>query len=132
MPDGNVEIVRGMTRALCEGDVDYAIRHTTPDVFMIMARSAVEGPFVGHDGVRRFFADNAENFDMFELNDDEVRSIGADRVLSVGTVRVRGRGGGVETDIPFAGITTFRDGKVARWEDFRQRDLALRAARLAG
>ena len=42
-------------------------------------------------------------------------------MLSAGTVHVRGRGGGVETEVPFAGITTFRDGRVSRWEDFRER-----------
>ncbi len=127
----NVETVRGIARAVNDGDLDYVIRHTTEDVVLNMARSAVEGPFVGHDGVRKWFADNRESFETYEIHEDEVREIGDDRVLSVGTVHVRGRGGGVETDIPFAGITAFRDGRASRWEDFRERPLALNALGLA-
>ena len=130
MSQENVEIVRGITRAINHGDVDYVIRHTTADAVIIVARSAVEGAFVGSEGVRTFFADNRQNFEVFELREEEVRAIGDDRVLSAGTVHVRGRGGGVETEVPFAGITTFRDGKVSRWEDFRERHTALKAVGL--
>jgi ketosteroid isomerase-like protein len=127
----NVEMARRIMRAVSRGDVDCAIRHTHEDVVMIAARSAVEGPFVGHEGVRKFFADNAENFEVFQVHEDDVRDVGDDRVLQTGTIHIRGRGGGVETDIPFAGITTFRDGKACRWEDFRERRLALEAVGLA-
>ena len=127
----NVEVARRMMQAVSRGDIDSAIRHTTEDVVIIAARSAVEGPFVGHEGVRKFFADNAENFEVFQLHEDDVRELGDDRVVQTGTIHIRGRGGGVETDIPFAGITTFRDGKASRWEDFRERRLALEAAGLA-
>ena len=126
----NVEVVRGITRAVNDGDVDYLIRHTTDDVVIVVARSAIEGPFVGHEGARRFFADNRQNFEVFQLHADDVREIGDDHVLSVGTVHVRGRGGGVEMEIPFAGITTARDGRSSRWEAFRERHLALKAVGL--
>jgi ketosteroid isomerase-like protein len=127
MPQENVEIVRAIARAISDGDVDYVIRHTTEDIVMFVARSSVEGPFVGHEGLREWFTDNRENFDVYRLDHDDVREIGEDQVLAVGTVHVRGRGGGVETDVPFAGVTTFRDGKASRFEDFRERRLALKA-----
>jgi ketosteroid isomerase-like protein len=44
----NVETSRRLTRAINRGDIDYVIRHTTEDVVMIAARSAVDGSFVGH------------------------------------------------------------------------------------
>ena len=66
---------------------------------------------------------------MFEPGFDEVRDLG-DRPLVLGTFRIRARGSGVETDFPVAGIATFREGKLARWEDFRERGLALEAAGL--
>ena len=129
MSQENVELVRGITRAVNHGDADYIIRHTTEDVVIVPARSAVEGPFVGHEGVRRFFADNRQNFEVFQLRADDARVVGDGRVLVTGTVHVRGRGG-VEMNIPYAGVTTFRDGKVSRWEDFRDRRLALEAVGL--
>ena len=111
-------------------DVDYVIRYTTEDIVIFVAMSSVEGPFVGHDGLREWFADNRENFDVYRLHHDDVRAIGEDQVLGVGKVHVRGRGGGVETDVPFAGVTTFRDGRASRFEDFRERRLALKAVGL--
>lgn len=43
---------------------------------------------------------------------------------------VFGAGGGVETDIPTAGVATLQDGKWTRWEDFRDRRRALDAVGL--
>ena len=48
-----------------------------------------------------------------------------------GAIHIRGRGSTVETDIPVAGIFTFEQGKLVRWEDFRDRDRALEAAGLS-
>jgi ketosteroid isomerase-like protein len=126
----NVETVRRIASAVNAGDVDYIIQHTSEDIVLLMARSAVEGPYLGHDGMRKWLADNRQSFEIYEVHEDEVRAIGDDRVLSVGTIHVRGRGGGVETDLPFAGVTTFREGRVSRWEDFRERALALKAVGL--
>src|SRR6476659_8497243 len=130
MSQENVEIVRGIMQAMNRGDADYAIGHTTEDVVLVVARSAVVGPFVGHEGIREFFADNRENFEVFQLREDEVQSVADGRVLMTGVVHFRGRGGAVETDVPFAGVATFRDGKASRWEEFRERDLALKAVGL--
>jgi ketosteroid isomerase-like protein len=126
----NVEVVRRITGAINRRDIDFVIRHTTEDVVIVAARSSIEGPFVGHPGVRKFFSDNAENFEVFELRSKDVRDVGEERVLSIGTLHIRGRGGRVETDIPFAGITTLRDGKASRWEEFRERAQALKAVGL--
>jgi ketosteroid isomerase-like protein len=118
-----------MAEAVSRRDVAWVIAHTTEDVVLLPGRSAVEGSFVGHEGVRRFFADNAESFELFELRADDVRAVPGDRVLVSGTVHVRSRGG-VEIAFPYAVVTTFRDGKASRWEDFRVRHRALKAVGL--
>jgi ketosteroid isomerase-like protein len=126
----NVELFHRVNAAINRGDVEYAVGHSTEDVVIIAARSAVEGPFVGHEGVRKFFADSATNFEVFQARYDDVRDLGEDRVLAIGTIHIRGRGAGVETDIPVAGIATYRGGKLSRWEDFRERRAALKAVGL--
>ena len=90
----------------------------------------MEGAYHGHAGLRGFLADNQANFEVFRFDLSDVRDLG-DRVLAIGTIHIRGRGGGVETDIPVAGVATYRDGKLTRWEDFRERDRALEAAGLS-
>src|SRR6266576_3936940 len=66
MPE-NVDLFHRLNAAVNRADVEYAIRHSTDDVLIIAARSAVEGTFVGHDGMRKFFADNAMNFEVFGI-----------------------------------------------------------------
>jgi ketosteroid isomerase-like protein len=129
--DQNVEVAEQLAGALSRGDVDSLLSLAAEDVVWIAARSDVEGAYHGHDGLRRFCADNAENFDSFQVQIQEARSLGNDRVLGIGTLHIRGRGSGVETDIPVAGILTFEDGKLTRWEDFRDRRRALEAAGLS-
>jgi ketosteroid isomerase-like protein len=130
MSHENVEISLSMAGAVNRRDIAHLIDHTTEDFVLTPGRSAVEGSFVGHEGIRRFFADNAESFELFELHADDVRAVGDDRVLVIGNVHARSRGGGVELDIPYAVVATFRDGKASRWEDFRERHLALKAVGL--
>jgi ketosteroid isomerase-like protein len=125
----NVEVMRQIAEAINRGDAEAVVRLVHEDVVLKALRSAVEGDYRGHDGVRRFFADNAENFEIFTTDYREVRDLG-DRVLGIGTIHIRGKGSGVETDIPTAGVATFREGKLARWEDYGDRRVALEAAGL--
>ena len=120
----NVETFQRGNEAANRGDIERMLRDVAEEVVFLPARSAVEGAYHGHDGLRKFWADNAENFEVFRVDFRDVRDLG-DRVLAIGTIRIRGRGGGVETDIPTAGVATFQDGKMTRWEDFRERRLAL-------
>jgi hypothetical protein len=59
----------------------------------------------------------------------DVHDLG-DRVLCIGSIRVRGRGSGVETDIPTASISEYRAGRLSRFKDFGKARLALDAAGL--
>jgi ketosteroid isomerase-like protein len=75
-------------------------------------------------------ADTFENFDLFEVSNEEIRDLG-DRVFSIGTLRIRGKGSGVEVTVPTAIVLTFRDGKIVRFEDFGERSSALEAVGLS-
>jgi ketosteroid isomerase-like protein len=52
-------------------------------------------------------------------------------VLVLARTYVRGKGSGVEVDIPVAHLLTLREGKVTRFEVILDRDQALEAAGLA-
>ncbi|MDQ3759398.1 MAG: nuclear transport factor 2 family protein [Actinomycetota bacterium] len=125
----NVERFRQLIEAANRGDLEAALALIATDVVWIAARSAVQGPYHGHDGIRTFFADNQESFERFEPVIDEARDLGGN-VLVIGSIHVRGRGSGVDTVVPMAGIATYRYGKLTRWEDFRERERALEAAAL--
>ena len=130
MSQENMLVFEEAMDAASRGDLEAFLRHVDENIVWIAARSAVEGAYRGHDGLRRFFADNDENFEVFEPDFREMRDLG-DRILAVGSIHIRARGSTVETDIPVAGIFTFRRGKLVRWEDFRERQIALEAAGLS-
>jgi limonene-1,2-epoxide hydrolase len=49
-------------------------------------------------------------------------------VLAWGSIRVRGRGSGAETEVPTGGLFELREGRISRWQDFGSREQALKAA----
>jgi ketosteroid isomerase-like protein len=109
-------------------DADGALQLVSEDAELILPRSATEGVYHGHDGVRTFLADNAETFDAFNAEYRDIRDLG-DRVLATVTIHARGKGSGAETDQTSVVLVTFRGGKVTRWENFADaRVAALRSS----
>ena len=131
MAADNVELFHRATRALNEDDEQAVLELITDDAVLFALRSVTEGPFLGRDGLRAFLADNRESFDLFRVSYADVRDLGDDRVLAIGTIRIRGKGSGVETDVPTAQVITFRDGRIAHLHDYRDAEKALEAAGLA-
>jgi len=126
----NLEVSERIVQAFNDGDVEAVLAEMHPDVEFIPRRAPVQGAFRGHEGIREFFADNAESFDVFHVTQEEVRDHG-DHIVGVGTLRVRGKGSGAEAVVPTAVVLTFAQGKVVRFEEFGERARALEAAGLA-
>jgi ketosteroid isomerase-like protein len=61
---------------------------------------------------------------------EEIRTVGADRVLVFSVERFVGRDG-IELAAPAGAVFTFRNGKIVRWEAFWDRERALEAAGLS-
>jgi ketosteroid isomerase-like protein len=80
--------------------------------------------------MRRFLADTAEAFELFKATYADIRDLGDGRLLAIGTIRMRGRVSGVESDVPSAAIAEFRDGRMLRYKDYGDARLALREAGL--
>jgi ketosteroid isomerase-like protein len=127
----DVELIQRAVRAWAEFDEETALELASEEIEFFALRSATEGPYHGHEGVRRFFADNRESFELFQPEYDEIRDLGDGRVLGIGSIRIRGRGSGVETDVPSAVIATVRGGRLLHFRDYGDRRAALEAAGLA-
>jgi|SRR6478672_11121826 len=132
MSQENVETFMRATDALEHGDFDDALIEelVDPDVVFEPLRAPVSGTYRGHEGVRQFIADTAASFDAYRFDRSDIRDLG-DRVLAIGTLHIRAAQGGPETDVPTAGIATYRDGRLVHWKDFGDRDKALEAAGLS-
>jgi ketosteroid isomerase-like protein len=130
MSQEHVEAARRFAQAVNAGDIEAAVQLVHPDVVFVPIRAATEGAFTGREGLRRFLADTAETFETFQVNYADIRDLG-DRLLAIGSIRVRGRARGVETDVPSAAIAEFRDGLMWRYKDYGEARLALEAADLS-
>jgi hypothetical protein len=129
MSQENVDAFRRGADAISAGEVDIPTM-VHPEVVFEPLRSGTEGPYVGHEGMRRFLDDTEDMFEIFQPSYTDLRDLG-DRVLAIGSLRMRARGSGVETDVPSAVIAEYRDGLLWRFKDYGQVRLALEAARLS-
>lgn len=130
MSQGDVDAGLEFVDAVNRGDIDAAVRLVHPDVVFEPLRAATEGAFAGRDGLKRFLRDTAETFELFRVDYTDIRDLG-DRVLAIGSIRIRGRQSGVETEIPSAAIAEYRDGLMWRYKDYGEARVALEAAGLS-
>ena len=130
MSQENVDRFVTSVDAFNRGDMPGALQFYDPEIQLEHRLAALQGSYTGHDGVRSFFADLAEHFDTVQVHCPDVRDLG-DRVLALGTIHATGKQSGVETELPFAVVATFKDGRVTHFIDFGDRSQALEAAGLS-
>jgi ketosteroid isomerase-like protein len=133
MSQENVEIVRTHLIALNERDVDGYLEGCTEDIELWSLLSALEGPYVGADGIRRFFSDVKDAAPDHEKTLVRLEAVGADRVLSVDRWTASGRSSQVAADEGFiiGTVYEFRGPKIRRIRVFAELQKALEAVGLS-
>jgi len=84
----------------------------------------------GREDVRKLGGEFDSAWEEHKSEPQEIRAVGADRVLLITVEHFRGRDG-IEVEAPFASVFTLRDGKIARWQAFWDKQKALEATGLA-
>lgn len=130
MSEDYVALGMAVVEAINSGDAERVIGLVDPEIRFEPLRAATEGAFIGHEGLRRFMEDTRESFEVFECTIVESIEI-EDGVVGIGTLRIRGGGSGIETEIPVAAVTRYRDGLMVEYKDYGDRRKALEAAGLA-
>jgi ketosteroid isomerase-like protein len=128
MPADHIDAFLRGVDALNRLDVTAIMQTIDDDTVFEPLRSQTEGAFIGTEGMRRFLADTAETFDLFKASYPDLRDLGGQRLLAIGTIRMRGRGSGLESDVPSAVVADFSDGKLLRFKDYGEARLARQAA----
>ena len=111
---------------------EIAVELLDPGVEMRMFRgSPIPGPYHGRDGVRRWREDTFDVIDDWRMELDEVIETGDPDVL-VAIHRFVGRmkHTNLPADFPLAVVVRFRDGRIARFDGYRERAEALEAVGL--
>ena len=110
-------------------DLDGALEPLDPDVELVTMRAVLEGgSYHGHEGLRRLLRDMSEDWERFQLEPDEFRPMGTDRVLVLGTVHATGRASGVAGRYEAAWLCNVRAGRVVRVQFYADRDQAIAEA----
>jgi hypothetical protein len=133
MSEENVERVRRHLAALNERDVEGYLAGCTEDIELWSLLSALEGPYVGADGIRRFFGDVKDAAPDHVKALVRLEAIGSDRVLSVDHWTASGRSSHVSADEGFTigTVYEFRDEKISRIRVFADLKDALAAVGLS-
>ena len=129
MSQADVETIRSGLAALNRRDVEGMVATLRPDAELVPLRAVLDGTvYRGHDGLRRWLADMAEDWDDLRIECDELRGLAGSRVLVLGRFHARGKSSGVRLDQPAAWICELSDGKVARIRFFADATAALEEA----
>jgi ketosteroid isomerase-like protein len=106
MSQENVELVREGFARWNEGDYEFFLESTAPDVELLSRFGSLRGePYRGHEGVREWLADIQQSFERFDL--------------------------GLDMKEPMGWVFEIRDGRLARMRFYAQRSEALEAVGLS-
>jgi ketosteroid isomerase-like protein len=143
MSQENVELVKALipqpdadwSQLIRDDDAFERMRESvspffTDDFQSVMVWPAVNRTYAGLEGLRKNWLDWLEPWATYRITIDELIDAG-ERVVVLS--RNYGRRKDMETEVELiaAATLTFKEGKIARWEDYADRAAALEAAGLA-
>lgn len=127
MAQQDVQTWNAACEAVNGGDWEAVVRVCDPEIEFHAQRTPVQGVYSGHEGLRRFWQDTLDTFEVFQGEWPDERDLG-DGVLAIGRLTVRGKGSGVETEVPSAILTRYgEDGRIVFFKDYVEEKPALEA-----
>jgi|ERR1700730_14195945 len=131
MSEANVETVKQAIDAFNRRDLGNWSEIARADYTLFSPMFDVEGnSYRGREGVETYFGEIRDAWEEYRLVAEEFRDLG-DRVLVLGRLEGRGRGSGVQVEMPWGAIYGFRGGKVSRSHPYLDHGEALRASGLS-
>jgi ketosteroid isomerase-like protein len=132
MSEENVETLRRALEGLASGGIEELIAHCSPDIVVHPIPEWMEKPvYQGHGGFRELLVGWTEGFEDFAPEIGELRDVGDDRVVWLGSTVGRIRGTNVPISQPVGGVQRFGDGLIIEVWFFMTWAEALEAAGLS-
>jgi ketosteroid isomerase-like protein len=125
--NADFEVIRRAWRASGQKDLAALERDLDPDIVTIPFGAAMEGKsYRGVNAVVGWLRDEIwANWEHFDTVPEEFTRVGQ-RILVTGRWHARGKGSGVELDIPATWVVEVRDGKITYWRTYTDRHQAHR------
>jgi ketosteroid isomerase-like protein len=135
MSQANVEVVQAVLEAWQRDDFEAFLSAADPTIeWHTVLERLVEGSesfYRGHEGIRRLWHFYRTELEHFEVEAQELRDVGDDRVVLLGKFRWRGLKSGIESESPLGAVITVRRGKMIESIDYLSHEQALKAVGLA-
>jgi ketosteroid isomerase-like protein len=125
------EPVRGFADSITRGDLDAALEVCHPEVEFLSVLAVDGKAYVGHDGIRQYFADVHSAWDEWTVEVHRSAGLPDGRVVIEMTMHARGRESGAPIAVFAAHVWTLKDGRLLRNQPFREPEQALRAVGLS-
>jgi ketosteroid isomerase-like protein len=114
----NVRFVHEWMEAFNDGNMDWLTDGTDPDVEWVVTR---EHPTTtthrGIEAIRAYLEDWRETMPGMRFEPASIEAYG-EKVLTVGEVTATGAGSGLGIGVTMAFVSTYRDGRLLRLEEF--------------
>lgn len=132
MSQENLEAVRRIYEAWAKGDFRSGVGDLDPHVMFITSSDFPEfGVYVGRDGVRDYMQRFLEQWERLTIEAKQLRAVG-DTVVAHVVQHGKGKASGIEGDISYFTLLTFRGTKIVRMENVMHEREALEAVGLNG
>jgi ketosteroid isomerase-like protein len=129
---GEIEVLRRGYETFEREGIEGIMPLLDPDIeWRNPADSPIAGVFHGHDGVRTWYAAATEAFEELGFIPDEMRPLGAGRVLVLLRLSFRGLGSEIDMEVPFAHIWRIRNGLATHLQMYSDPNEALEAGESA-
>ncbi|MGH2979414.1 MAG: nuclear transport factor 2 family protein [Solirubrobacterales bacterium] len=127
MPDADFEVIRRAWAAASRKDEDAFRRELHEAIEIVPFGAAMEGKsYRGPDEVIRWWREEAlANWEVFQTIPEDFRR-GGGKILVTGRWHARGKGSGVELEMPATWIVEMRQGRIVSWRTYTDRAQAVR------
>jgi ketosteroid isomerase-like protein len=128
MSQANAEAVWNVYDARARGEPSEAFEYLDPEVVWEAIEDAPDaGTYRGHSGVKRYMDDWLQDFEGFAFDFGPPVEVDG-RLVFEQWGRNKGRGSGLETEIRYAAVYSFRRGRVLTVKEYNTYSEALEAA----
>jgi ketosteroid isomerase-like protein len=129
MSDENLETYKRVLEAFNREGVEGVLPFIHEDVEIYDPDLPGGGTYRGHNGIRYVAGQLMSGFEKVQIRDFELRSAG-DKVVALLHTYGRGEAGEIEVEMHDAHTVTIREGKIASWRLYLDRNEALADAGL--
>src|SRR5688500_13676838 len=127
----NVDTVRAILDTFNRGDMHGFLDLCDPDIEWDLSERLIDPEkYRGHEGVKRFFAQQLEAWEEAPLMEAEELIDAGEQVVAFVRVHGRGKGSGAAVDARIAQVWTIHRGKATRLKYYGDRTRALNSVGL--